>query len=168
MTKATFAPSLKSWLESANAPSSDFPIQNLPFGIFNDDANLAPRPGVAIGDRIVDLSALEHAGLLNAQGTLSSPRLNDFVALGQEAWREVRIALSSPLASNNGTLRDNFDLRGRPACSCRTRRQQCTCCRYSWVHRLLLAKRTCDQRWVDVPRFQERALAKLVRDTDRL
>ena len=113
MTKATFAPSLKSWLESANAPSSDFPIQNLPFGIFNDDANLAPRPGVAIGDRIVDLSALEHAGLLNAQGTLSSPRLNDFVALGQEAWREVRIALSSPLASNNGTLRDNFDLRGR-------------------------------------------------------
>jgi fumarylacetoacetase len=47
---------LKSWVESANEPESDFPIQNLPFGVFSTGGD--PRCGVAIGDRIVDVSAL--------------------------------------------------------------------------------------------------------------
>ncbi len=44
---ATLAPSLKSWIESANDPANDFPIQNLPFGIFSDEIDAQPRAGVA-------------------------------------------------------------------------------------------------------------------------
>ncbi|MFL6637511.1 MAG: fumarylacetoacetase, partial [Paraburkholderia graminis] len=60
--QATLDPSRKSWVESANEPSHDFSIQNLPFGIFsdtaNDTSNDTRRAGVAIGDEIVDLAAL--------------------------------------------------------------------------------------------------------------
>ncbi|MDR5833060.1 fumarylacetoacetase [Caballeronia sp. LZ034LL] len=111
--QATLAPSLKSWIESANDPASDFPIQNLPFGIFSDAVNAQPRAGVAIGDWIVDLAALEDARLLDAHGTLHAPRLNDFIALGREHWRAVRIALSGLLAHGNATLRDDPALRRR-------------------------------------------------------
>lgn len=104
---ATLAPALKSWIESANDPASDFPIQNLPFGVFSNAVNPSPRAGVAIGDWIVDLAALERAGLLPASGVFDKPRLNDFIALGREAWRDVRIALSALLANDNATLRDN-------------------------------------------------------------
>ena len=56
---ATHDPALKSWVESANEPGCDFPIQNLPFGIFKrKGAKEAPRGGVAIGDQILDLAAL--------------------------------------------------------------------------------------------------------------
>jgi fumarylacetoacetase len=53
---ATHDPKLRSWVESANDPSSDFPIQNLPFGVFSHGEK--KRCGVAIGDRVVDVSAL--------------------------------------------------------------------------------------------------------------
>ncbi|MBC8640246.1 fumarylacetoacetase [Caballeronia sp. EK] len=109
--KATLAPALKSWIESANDPASDFPIQNLPFGIFSDAVRAQPRAGVAIGDWIVDLAALERANLLDAHGTFDKPRLNDFIALGRETWRDVRIALSALLAQGNATLRDDEALR---------------------------------------------------------
>ncbi|SAK39016.1 fumarylacetoacetase [Caballeronia temeraria] len=111
--KATLAPTLRSWIESANALASDFPIQNLPFGIFSDAVNPQPRAGVAIGEWIVDLAALERAGLLDAHGTFDKPRLNDFIALGRETWRDVRIALSALLAQGNATLRDDAALRQR-------------------------------------------------------
>jgi fumarylacetoacetase len=110
---ATLDASLKSWIDSANDPASDFPIQNLPFGVFSDAVNPQPRAGIAIGDWIVDLGVLERACLLNAHGTFDAPRLNDFIALGQEHWREVRIAVSALLAKENATLRDDADLRGR-------------------------------------------------------
>lgn len=55
----------RSWLESANAPECDFPLNNLPYGVFSvGDGDL--RCGVAIGDRIVDATGLEAAGLLRA------------------------------------------------------------------------------------------------------
>jgi fumarylacetoacetase len=111
--RATLSPALKSWIDSANDPSSDFPIQNLPFGIFSDEVNTRPRAGVAIGDWIVDLSVLQSAGLLDTHAVFDVPRLNDFIALGQETWREVRIALSALLAQGNATLRDHADLRRR-------------------------------------------------------
>jgi fumarylacetoacetase len=111
--QATLAPTLKSWLESANDPASDFPIQNLPFGIFSDAVNSQPRAGVAIGEWIVDLAALEDARLIDAHGTFGAPRLNDFIALGREHWRAVRIALSALLARENATLRDDAALRRR-------------------------------------------------------
>ncbi|MGH9576390.1 MAG: hypothetical protein ACRD3R_03050, partial [Terriglobales bacterium] len=53
----THDPKLRSWVESANEPGSDFPIQNLPFGIFKrKKSNESPRGGVAIGDQILDLA----------------------------------------------------------------------------------------------------------------
>jgi fumarylacetoacetase len=52
---ATHAPDLTSWVESANDPASDFPIQNLPFGRFKEPGDTAWRLGVAIGREIVDL-----------------------------------------------------------------------------------------------------------------
>lgn len=111
--QATLNPSLKSWLDSANDPASDFPIQNLPFGVFSNDANPARRAGVAIGEWIVDLAVLEQAGLLKTPDVFGKPRLNDFIALGRDAWREVRIALSGLLARDNPTLRDDAALRHR-------------------------------------------------------
>src|SRR6478735_7855157 len=60
---ATHDPARRSWVESANAPETDFPIQNLPFGVFDDGKGA--RGGVALGDKIIDLSALLAAGLIS-------------------------------------------------------------------------------------------------------
>jgi fumarylacetoacetase len=60
---ATHDPARRSWIDSANDAAGDFPIQNLPFGLF--DAGEGPRGGVAIGDRIVDLVRLRATGLLS-------------------------------------------------------------------------------------------------------
>jgi len=55
----THDPEARSWLESANAPGTDFPIQNLPFGVFRrQGTNEAFRGGVAIGDQVIDLAAI--------------------------------------------------------------------------------------------------------------
>jgi len=61
----THAPDLRSWEPTANLPGCDFPIQNLPYGIFRDKTNPTPRAGVAIGDYIFDLSPLYHCSTLN-------------------------------------------------------------------------------------------------------
>jgi len=113
--QATLDPSRKSWVESANDPASDFPIQNLPFGIFSDRHSDARRAGVAIGDQIVDLAALQAAGLLSAPaaGVFARDALNDFIALGRDAWRSVRIQLSLLLAREAATLRDDAALRAK-------------------------------------------------------
>src|SRR5260370_31065952 len=56
---------VQSWVESANVADSDFPIQNLPFGVFRRrDAGAEARAGVAIGDRILDVSGMRNEGLL--------------------------------------------------------------------------------------------------------
>ncbi|MDP2018097.1 MAG: fumarylacetoacetase, partial [Hydrogenophaga sp.] len=53
----THDPEARSWLESANAPGTDFPIQNLPFGVFRrQGSSEAFRGGVAIGDQVIDLA----------------------------------------------------------------------------------------------------------------
>ena len=88
---------LQSWVASANAPDCDFPIQNLPYGVFSVGGD-APRCGVAIGDQIVDLAACEAQGFLDAGGTFSAPQLNDFIALGIVKWSEIRGALTALLA----------------------------------------------------------------------
>ncbi|MFP3556286.1 fumarylacetoacetase [Paraburkholderia sp. SIMBA_049] len=117
--QATLDASRKSWIESANDPSCDFPIQNLPFGIFSDGLNATRRAGVAIGDCIVDLAALESAGLLTVPSSgardsvFVSDALNDFIALGRDTWRSVRIQLSKLLARGNTTLHDDAELRSR-------------------------------------------------------
>ncbi|HEY9223884.1 MAG TPA: fumarylacetoacetase, partial [Variovorax sp.] len=64
---ATHDPKLRSWVESANAPGTDFPIQNLPFGRFRPAGTDEPfRIGVAIGDQVLDLKAakvVDHADM---------------------------------------------------------------------------------------------------------
>ena len=87
---------IKSWIASANAPDSPFPIQNLPYGVFARHGE-APRCGVAIGDSVVDLASLEAAGLIAAGGAFSAPALNEFMAKGPALWAEVRARLTELL-----------------------------------------------------------------------
>ncbi|KGJ18853.1 fumarylacetoacetase [Paracoccus sanguinis] len=88
---------MKSRIETANAPGCDFPLQNLPYGVFSVNGD-APRCGVAIGDQILDLAAAEAAGLIDAQGTFAAPQLNDFMALGRDVWAATRARLTQLLA----------------------------------------------------------------------
>ncbi|CAB3775906.1 hypothetical protein LMG28688_00127 [Paraburkholderia caffeinitolerans] len=121
--QATFDPQRKSWIESANDAACDFPIQNLPFGVFSTASHENARVGVAIGDSVVDLAVLHEAGLLRvpagssgAENVFARAALNDFIALGREVWRSVRVQLSSLLArdtTSGATLRDDAGLRQR-------------------------------------------------------
>ena len=88
---------LRSRVAAANGAGCDFPIQNLPYGVFSTQGS-APRCGVAIGDMILDLAACEARGLLDAGGTFSQPRLNGFMALGPGQWDAVRARLTALLA----------------------------------------------------------------------
>ncbi|MGH7619149.1 MAG: fumarylacetoacetase [Gemmatimonadaceae bacterium] len=99
----THDPALTSWVESANDPETDFPIQNLPFGVFRRrDTDAAPRVGVAIGDQIVDLTACLDARLLDApsleiERACARPRLNELMSLGRPAASTLRNGLSNLL-----------------------------------------------------------------------
>jgi len=96
---------------------SDFPLENLPFGVFKPGQGSA-RIGVALGDLVVDLSVLEEAGHFKGpqfgDGSLfSEDALNKFLALGRPAWTKVRQILQHLLAADTSTLRDDADLRRR-------------------------------------------------------
>ncbi|MGF6507136.1 fumarylacetoacetase [Paraburkholderia sp. 32] len=107
-------PKLKSWVESANAADSDFPIQNLPFGVFSDASNTTPRVAVAIGDAVLDLSVLAREGLIEQDAALFvQSSLNAFIATGRAQWRGLRVRLSTLLSAANAELRDNAALRER-------------------------------------------------------
>ncbi len=109
----THDPLLRSFLASANDGATDFPIQNLPFGIFSTAASPQPRAGVAIGDQIVDLVALAAAGLLRTapHAVWNEPALNTFIALGRDTWRATRARLSELLRAGPGPLSDDATLR---------------------------------------------------------
>jgi fumarylacetoacetase len=95
----THDPARTSWLVSANVADTDFPIQNLPFAVFRRAGSSESwRGGVAIGDRIVDLAALDAAGRLQglaaqAAAACAQPALNAFMALGPPAWQALRHGL---------------------------------------------------------------------------
>ncbi|MBV9102628.1 MAG: fumarylacetoacetase [Candidatus Eremiobacteraeota bacterium] len=109
----THDPKLRSWVTSA-APGHDFPIQNLPFGIFRRRASGERfRGGVAIGDEILDLGAAWHRGVFpsDVQDIVEcccAPGLNDFMALGPQAWSALRLALSRTLRAG---AREEAELR---------------------------------------------------------
>jgi len=97
---ATNDPGLRSWVQSANDEATDFPIQNLPFGVFKRaGADERPRVGVAIGDQIVDVAACAAENLL-AEGAMPAaercrePDLNALLELGRDAARALRRELS--------------------------------------------------------------------------
>ncbi|WP_439686172.1 fumarylacetoacetase [Cupriavidus oxalaticus] len=99
--------SRSSWLESANATGCDFPLQNLPLGVFRRTGSAeAWRGGVAIGDHIVDLGALQSLpGLADsaaeAMRAAAAPTLNGLLELGPESWRALRHALFSLLQAGS-------------------------------------------------------------------
>lgn len=107
MTIEANNPSLKSWVEVK--AHSDFPIQNLPFGIFRTGKKTA-RAGVAIGERIIDLAELARAGFMNEidlpAGVFEEQYLNSFMALGRQKARQVRNRISALLRAENTELRD--------------------------------------------------------------
>jgi len=104
---ATHDPALRSWVESANADDTDFPVQNLPYGRFRRrKSEDALRIGVAIGDQILDLKlAAEQcpwgSGIAELLAPLAAGDLNAFMALGQPAWRKLRAALSTALGEGS-------------------------------------------------------------------
>ena len=99
----THSPALVSWLASANQAGADFPVQNLPHGVFRRLASAeAWRGGVAIGDQVLDMAAAQAAGLFTgeaavAAGHAGAPALNGLMALGPSAWQALRLALSRGL-----------------------------------------------------------------------
>lgn len=94
-------PLLKSWVASANDPNSHFPLNNLPYGVFSNDPHDA-RCGVAIGDQILDMAALEAGGLITVSDEIvfDLPYWNDFMELGPEVWQVLRGRLFDLLTEN--------------------------------------------------------------------
>ena len=106
-------PKLKSFIPVD--PTSDFPIQNLPYGVFSAKDGLAPRVGVAIGDYVLDLWELEQDSRLDVGplGVFSGSSLNAFMALGPTVWSRTRARISELLRHDHPELRDNEKLRKR-------------------------------------------------------
>ncbi|MCC7195894.1 MAG: fumarylacetoacetase [Gemmatimonadaceae bacterium] len=103
-TDATHDPSLRSWVDSANAPQADFPVQNLPFGTFRREYEERPRVGIAIGDQVLDCVEAARAGCFDTldpsvRDALHGWSLNGLMALGREDARAVRHVASSMLAA---------------------------------------------------------------------
>jgi fumarylacetoacetase len=90
----THDPLLRSWVQSANDPETNFPIQNLPFGVFRlkDSKSDEFSGGVAIGDQVLDFSAACKAHLFSGAAASAAQhaaqsQLNSFMALGRPAWQ---------------------------------------------------------------------------------
>src|SRR5262245_18127320 len=95
---ATHDPSLRSWVESANKTGAEFPIQNLPLGVFRVHGG-QPEGGVALGDSVLRLQAALEAGLFadhaeTAAKAAAGPSLNPIMALGPEYASALRTRLS--------------------------------------------------------------------------
>jgi fumarylacetoacetase len=93
----------RSWVESANDAGTDFPIQNLPFGVFSTDGEPeSGRVGVAIGDQVLDVTAALNEGLIADEGRIAahgcdSPRLNELMSLDRRTVSGLRRALGDLL-----------------------------------------------------------------------
>ena len=100
MINETHDTKLRSWVASANLPQTDFPIQNLPFGVFEHSGEA--HIGVAIGDSILDLHAAASKGLLSTlDGSIVAacrqPSLNVLMSLGHVQWTALRKRMSELL-----------------------------------------------------------------------
>lgn len=104
-------PALKTWIKVPK--NSDFPIQNIPFGIFSYQGS-SPRACTRIGDTVIDLSVLVELGFfdklrLEDASVFHAEVLNDFIALGKPIWRKTREHLSSLFQEDNTLLKDDKD-----------------------------------------------------------
>lgn len=106
-------PSIQSWVEVS--PTSNFPIQNLPFGIFSTNGK-NKRVGVAIGDQVLDLTVLAEEGYFETVeiydlSVFYEDVLNPFIALGKKVTNEIREKIFELLEQHNGALRDQEQIR---------------------------------------------------------
>lgn len=112
MSLKTNDPSKKSWLEVT--PNSDFPIQNIPFGVFltRDDVITI---GTRIGDYAIDLGALHQLGYFDGipltEDIFLQDTLNDFISDGKKTWRLVRNRISEIFDITNPSLKENEEHR---------------------------------------------------------
>ncbi len=101
-------PALKSWINVDKG--SDFPIQNIPFGIFNKNG-VGPHAATRIGDTVIDLYALSKYNVLDGLGidaeVFNDKTLNAFIELGRPVWRALRDRLSEIFEESNPIIRDN-------------------------------------------------------------
>lgn len=129
----THDPELRSWIESANDPETDFPIQNLPLGVFydagDDEDETDGRVGIAIGDQILDLDACAQEGLFDEldeelyagdedeeesfESDVEDPLLSLLAASGMEKWGAIRRRASELLREGNDELAGKKKLRKR-------------------------------------------------------
>ncbi len=91
---------LRSWVESANTADTPFPLNNLPYGVFST-GGLDPCCGVAIGDYILDVQALEAEGLIAFGGAFKDPSWNAFMARGKADWAKLRQRLTDLLSEGS-------------------------------------------------------------------
>ena len=103
----THDPALTSWIESANSPDTDFPIQNLPFGVFSRKGDSERRVGVAIGDQIVDIGESLSANLWSGKARdvarwCDRPSLNELMQAPRESLSQFRARLSELLTGTPG------------------------------------------------------------------
>ena len=103
-------PSRKTWLETPE--NTDFPIQNIPFGVFMAEDDIVSI-GTRIGDKAIDLSALHQLGYLNGlelpDDIFLQDTLNDFITLGRPAWRAVRNRIAEIFDVENKDLQNNAE-----------------------------------------------------------
>ncbi len=108
---------LRSWIDAANDPAADFPVQNLPFGVFRRaGSEESPRIGVAIGDAVLDVAGCVDGKLLEAippqtACALSASSLNELMGQGQGSCTAARRAVSRLLMAETPALRDSPELR---------------------------------------------------------
>ena len=105
---------LKSWIDVDT--NSDFPIQNIPFGIYSPKEGGDLHVATAIGDYLVDLAYLDDAGFfidteIEETEVFHEPTLNAFMSLGQKAWKEARLTISRLLREDNTSFKDNDELK---------------------------------------------------------
>ena len=98
-----------SWIESANQPSCDFPLHNLPYCVIRDNQN-QPAIGIAIGDQILNLAELAQSIQLPCAEAIQKPKLNDLMAEGEQKNRVLRAELIRLLEDRPSRLRDNAEL----------------------------------------------------------
>ena len=106
----THDPKLESWVESANDPNTDFPIQNLPFVMFDDDTSSHPYVGIAIGDKVLNLHMLDEQDFFGRENweriDLIGSDLNGVAAAEPATRREIRARLQDLLkAGGDDALR---------------------------------------------------------------
>ena len=104
---------MKSWVESANSATTDFPLNNLPYGVFST-GDEDPRCGVAIGDMVLDVALLEEEGLIvvGDEPVFDFPFWNELMEKGPAAWVALRARLTDLLAEGgDDALSGNAGLR---------------------------------------------------------